>query len=106
VPLRYIPAVEYINANRYRTRLCKHVQDFMKNYDVIIVPTYGGNQLKITNLTGNPAVCLPMGFDKANLPQSITFVGNLYDEASILEVAKAYQDKTVHNKKPPLKLKR
>lgn len=98
---RYIPAVEYIEANRYRSRLCQQIQDFMKNYDVVIVPTYAGNQLKITNLTGNPIVCLPMGFDKAGLPQSITFVGKLYNEACILEVAKAYQDKTVYNKKHP-----
>jgi hypothetical protein len=28
-------------------------------------------------------------------------IGNLYDEASILEAAKAYQDKTDYNKKHP-----
>ena len=100
---RYIPAVEYINANRYRSRLCKQLQDFMKNYDVVIVPTFAGNQLSITNLTGNPVVCMPMGFNQRGLPQSITFVGNLYDEASILEAAKAYQAKTEHNKKHPEK---
>ncbi|MDQ6609386.1 MAG: amidase, partial [Bacteroidota bacterium] len=100
---RYIPAVEYINANRYRSRLCKQVQDFMKDYDVVIVPTFAGSQLSITNLTGNPVVCTPMGFNARGLPQSITFIGNLYDEASILEVAKAYQDKTGHNKKHPEK---
>lgn len=100
---RYIPAVEYINANRYRSRLCQQVQEFMKNYDVIITPTYAGNQLSITNLTGNPVVCLPMGFNGRGLPQSITFIGNLYDEASILEAAKVYQSKTNHNKKHPEK---
>lgn len=102
---RYIPAVEYINANRYRSRLCKQVQDFMKAYDVVIVPTFAGRQLSITNLTGNPVVCLPMGFNKNNLPQSITFVGNLYDEASILEAAKAFQEKTEHDNKHPEKFK-
>jgi Asp-tRNA(Asn)/Glu-tRNA(Gln) amidotransferase A subunit family amidase len=73
----------------------------MKNYDVVIVPTFAGSQLSITNLTGNPVVCMPMGFTKANLPASITLIGNLYDEASILEAAKAYQDKTDFNKKHP-----
>ncbi len=100
---RLIPAVEYINANRYRSELCKAVQDFMKNYDVVIVPTYAGNQLSITNLTGNPVVCMPMGFNRNGWPVSITLLGNLYDEASILEAAKAYQDRTDHHKKrPPL----
>lgn len=100
---RLIPAVEYINANRYRSALCQKVQDFMKNYDVVIVPTFAGSQLSITNLTGNPVVCMPMGFNQRNLPVSITLIGNLYDEASILEAAKAYQDKTDHHKKYPAK---
>ncbi len=103
---RYIPAVEYINANRYRSRLCQQVQAFMKDYDVVIVPSFAGNQLSITNLTGNPVICMPMGFNQRGLPQSITFIGNLYDEASILEAAKAYQDKTEHNKKHPAKFNR
>jgi len=100
---RLIPAVEYINANRYRYTLCERIQSFMKNYDVVIVPTFAGSQLSITNLTGNPVVCMPMGFNQRNLPVSITLVGNLYDEASILEAAKAYQDKTDFNKKHPEK---
>lgn len=100
---RLIPAVEYINANRYRYTLCNEVQQFMKNYDVVIVPTFAGSQLAITNLTGNPVVCMPMGFNPRGLPVSISLVGNLYDEASILEAAKAYQDHTDHHlKHPPL----
>jgi len=100
---RTIPAVEYINANRYRYDLCKGFSDFMKNYDVIIVPTFAGRQLAMTNLTGNPVVCMPMGFNKSGSPVSITLIGNLYDEAIILAAAKAFQDKTDHNKKHPEK---
>lgn len=103
---RYIPAVEYINANRYRSRLSERIQAFMKDYDVVITPTYAGSQLAITNLTGNPVVCMPMGFNERGLPQSITFIGRLYDEASILEAAKAYQDRTEHENKHPEKFKR
>src|SRR6476620_9879074 len=98
---RFIPAVEYINANRYRYTLCKNLQQFMKNYDVVIVPTQAGSQLSITNLTGNPFVCMPMGFNQRGLPVSISLLGNLYDEASILEAAKAYQEKTEHHLKHP-----
>jgi Asp-tRNA(Asn)/Glu-tRNA(Gln) amidotransferase A subunit family amidase len=100
---RVIPAVEYINANRYRYTLCEKIQQFMKQYDVVIVPSFAGSQLAITNLTGNPVVCMPMGYSPRNLPASITLLGNLYDEASILEAAKAYQDKTGFNKKHPEK---
>lgn len=98
---RTIPAVEYINANRYRSQLCKGFNDFMKNYDVVIVPSFAGRQLAMTNLTGNPVVCMPMGFNKDGTPTSITLIGNLYDEATILAAAKAFQDKTDHNKKHP-----
>jgi Asp-tRNA(Asn)/Glu-tRNA(Gln) amidotransferase A subunit family amidase len=100
---RTIPAVEYINANRYRYNLCKAMYNFMKDYDVLIVPTFAGRQLAITNLTGNPVVCMPMGFNKNGSPISITLIGQLYDEATILAAAKTYQDKTDFNKKHPEK---
>ena len=100
---RTIPAVEYINANRYRYNLCKGMYDFMKDYDVLIVPTFGGSQLAITNLTGNPSITMPTGFNKTGSPVSITLIGKLYDEATILATAKAYQDKTDFNKMHPYK---
>jgi len=102
---RMIPAVEYINANRYRYNLCKAVNDFMKDYDVVIVPSFAGRQLSITNLTGHPVVVMPMGFNQNGSPLSITLIGNLYDEATILAAAKAFQDKTDHNKKHPEKFR-
>jgi Asp-tRNA(Asn)/Glu-tRNA(Gln) amidotransferase A subunit family amidase len=100
---RTIPAVEYINANRYRTQLSQKMNEFMRNFDVLIVPSFAGNQLSITNLTGHPVVCMPSGFSKNANPQSISLIGNLYQEAIILAAAKAYQDATEHNKKHPLK---
>jgi Asp-tRNA(Asn)/Glu-tRNA(Gln) amidotransferase A subunit family amidase len=102
---RLVPATEYINANRYRSALSKGMHEFMKNYDVLIVPTFAGRQLSMTNLTGHPVVCMPMGFNQRGLPISITLIGNLYDEAAILAAAKAYQDVTDHNKKHPEKFK-
>jgi len=98
---RFIPAVEYINANRHRYALMQAMHHFMRQYDVVIVPSFGGSQLPITNLTGHPVVCLPIGMAANGRPNSITFIGNLYDEATILAVAKAYQDATVFNKQHP-----
>ncbi|HEX7844411.1 MAG TPA: amidase [Chitinophagaceae bacterium] len=100
---RSIPAAEYINANRYRSKLCKDLGNFMKQYDVVIVPSFGGNQLAMTNLTGHPVVCMPIGFNRNGTPLSITLIGNLYDEATILSAAKAFQDRTEHHKKHPPK---
>jgi Asp-tRNA(Asn)/Glu-tRNA(Gln) amidotransferase A subunit family amidase len=93
---RFVPAVEYINAQRHRYTLMQKVNEVMQQYDVIICPSRGdGNQSAITNLTGNPVVCVPTGFDKrSNLPTGISFVGNLYDEATILSIAQAYQKAT------------
>jgi len=93
---RFIPAVEYINAQRHRYTLMQKVNEVIQQYDVIICPSRGdGNQSAITNLTGNPVVCVPTGFDKkSNLPTGISFVGNLYDEATILSIAQAYQKAT------------
>ena len=101
---RFVPAVEYINAQRHRSLLMQKVNEVIKNYDVIICPSRGatGNQPAITNLTGHPAVCVPTGFDsKYNLPTGITFVGNLYDEGTILKIAQLYQDNSNWNKKHP-----
>ncbi|MDX2045205.1 MAG: amidase [Chitinophagaceae bacterium] len=91
---RLIPAVEYINTNRHRYLLMQKVNEVMEQYDAVITPTFGGNQLAITNLTGHPVICLPTGFNQLKLPTSISILGKLYDEATILAVAKAYQDAT------------
>jgi Asp-tRNA(Asn)/Glu-tRNA(Gln) amidotransferase A subunit family amidase len=101
---RFVPAVEYINAQRHRSLLMQKVNEVIKKYDVIICPSRGveGNQAAITNLTGHPVVCVPTGFDgKNNMPSGITFVGNLFDEGTILNIAKLYQDNTNWNKQHP-----
>lgn len=64
----FIPAVEYVNANRARTLLCQRWWDLFKNIDVLVTPTGGSNQLGMTNLTGNPAVIVPHGFREAQGP--------------------------------------
>ena len=105
---RLVPAVEYVNANRMRYLLQQKVHAALQGIDVLICPTRGsGNQSAITNLTGQPVVCTPTGFDKrSGLPTSISFIGNLYNEAAILLAAKYYQQvtdwETIH---PPAFLK-
>jgi Asp-tRNA(Asn)/Glu-tRNA(Gln) amidotransferase A subunit family amidase len=92
---RLIPAVDYINALRHRYLLTQAVTKAMSEYDVVICPSYAGNQLAITNLTGHPAVCVPNGMDaRSKTPTSITFLGNLWGEAHILRAAAAYQKAT------------
>ncbi len=100
---RFIPAVEYIQANRQRRRLIEEIHELFKDYDVIIAPTFRGRQLFVTNLTGHPALSLPTGFDRKGRPTSLTLLGNLYEEGSILSLAKAFQKVTdYHLQQPPL----
>ena len=98
---RFIPAVEYIQANRHRQVLIEKMQVIMKDFDILISPTFGNRQLIITNLTGHPVIAIPTGLDKEKHPTSITLVGNLYDEASILLLAKAFQDQTEFDEMHP-----
>ncbi|XVJ68167.1 MAG: amidase [Lacibacter sp.] len=102
---RFIPAVEYVNAQRHRYLLMKKMQEFFANVDVVITPTYAGSQLAITNLTGHPALCMPTGFTRQSLPTSITFLGNLYGEANLLSVGRALQFNTGWEEVHPDKFK-
>jgi Asp-tRNA(Asn)/Glu-tRNA(Gln) amidotransferase A subunit family amidase len=100
---RFIPAVEYIQANRVRTLLMQEMHRAMRDVDVFVTPSYGGNVLLLTNLTGHPAVVVPSGFNDEGTPVSISFVGKLFGEAELLSVAKAYQDATGFQlRRPPL----
>jgi Asp-tRNA(Asn)/Glu-tRNA(Gln) amidotransferase A subunit family amidase len=99
---RFIPAVEYIQANRVRTLAIQDMAEIMKSIDVYVAPSFGDNLL-LTNLTGHPCVVLPNGFTKEGTPTSISFIGRLFDEGKLLAVAKKYQDATdFHLKHPKL----
>ena len=98
---RFIPAVEYIQANRARHILIQKMAEQMKAVDLFVTPSFGGNNLLVTNLTGHPCVVVPNGFKENESPTSISFIGQLYDEGTILAVAKAYQDATDWHKQHP-----
>ncbi|RKQ50319.1 Asp-tRNA(Asn)/Glu-tRNA(Gln) amidotransferase A subunit family amidase [Roseivirga pacifica] len=98
---RFTSAVDYINANRARYELVQKVNELMKEYDVIVTPSFGGSQLLTTNLTGHPCVVLKNGYNEAGSPMSISFIGNLFDEATILSVARAYQEATEFDEQHP-----
>ena len=100
---RFVPAVEYIQASRIRTELIREVHELFSQYDVILSPSFGGDQMLMTNLTGHPCVVIPNGFNDKGLPTSFCILGNLFDEATILAMAKAYQEATDWDEQyPPL----
>jgi len=98
---QFIPAVEYIQANRHRTALMDMMADVFRRVDVYLTPSLAGDSLLITNLTGHPQVVVPAGFTDEDSPHSISFVGRLYDEATLLAVARVYQEQTGWHKKTP-----
>ena len=73
----------------------------MKTIDVYVVPSYFGDNLLRTNLTGHPCVVVPNGFNEKGTPTSISFIGDLYEDGNVLAVAKAYQEATDWHKQYP-----
>lgn len=98
---RLVPAVEYIQANRIRHLLIQEMAKLMKEVDLYIAPPGDGENSLLTNLTGHPCVVLPNGFDEKNQPQSITFIGRLFDEGTLLAAAQCYQEATEFHLKHP-----
>jgi Asp-tRNA(Asn)/Glu-tRNA(Gln) amidotransferase A subunit family amidase len=97
---QFVPAVEYLRANRVRTLLMREMEEVMAAVDLYV----GGNDLLLTNLTGHPTVVLPDGTRKSagsEQPGSLTFTGRLYGETDLLAVAHAYQQATGHHLRHP-----
>jgi Asp-tRNA(Asn)/Glu-tRNA(Gln) amidotransferase A subunit family amidase len=98
---QFIPAVEYLQANRQRLLLMREYAEIFAHVDVLVTPSFGGGGLLMTNLTGHPQIVVPNGHDEDG-PRSVSFVGDLFDEATLVMVARAYQDATRwHEQRPP-----
>jgi Asp-tRNA(Asn)/Glu-tRNA(Gln) amidotransferase A subunit family amidase len=98
---RFVPAVEYLRAQRVRTLVMKRMAEAMADVDLYVGSPDSG---LLTNLTGHPAVCLPNGLRRVSgveAPTSLTFTGRLWGETELLAVAKAYQDATGHHLRRP-----
>jgi Asp-tRNA(Asn)/Glu-tRNA(Gln) amidotransferase A subunit family amidase len=98
---RYVPAVEYIRAQRARTLIIREMDKLMSQYDVFISST-ASRTLGLTNLTGHPAVALRAGFLEET-PIDFMITGRLYEEATLLRVALAHEQATTwHTRTPAL----
>jgi len=96
----FIPAVEYIQANRARLLLMEELAKIMTNIDVFVAPSFGP-QLLMTNLTGHPAVVVPVGDDADKHSMSLTFIGQLYEDGRVLQAAQAFQNASEYHEKYP-----
>jgi Asp-tRNA(Asn)/Glu-tRNA(Gln) amidotransferase A subunit family amidase len=94
---RFIPAVDYIQANRYRLRVMEQLHAALADLDLFI-----GANLLLTNRTGHPAISVPNGFFEGS-PTALQMTGKLFGEPELLLLAHAYQARTDHHlKRPPL----
>ena len=99
---RFIPAVDYVNANRARTLLMEGLARVFQQVDVLLGSS-DSDQSLITNLTGQPSLTLPNGFRPDGTPTSLTLLGQLFGEEKLLAVARVYQNATgFHLKHPKL----
>ena len=92
---RFIPAFEYIQANRYRMRVMEQMYEAMSNLDLFV----GANQA-LTNRTGHPVLSLPSGFFEGS-PTGLQFTGKLFGEPELLLLADAFQARTEHHLRRP-----
>jgi Asp-tRNA(Asn)/Glu-tRNA(Gln) amidotransferase A subunit family amidase len=98
---RFIPAVEYIRAQRVRTLLLREMNAVFDTVDVFLSPT-SSDSMTMTNLTGHPAIALPGGFVEG-LPVGVMLTGKLWDEPTLLTAAAAFEGATTwHTAHPKL----
>lgn len=110
----------YKNAQRARTLLIESYQGVFKKCDVIIAPTTPNTAQKLgelinnpmenmlsdvfttsANIVGVPSISVPIGFSKNELPVGMQIIGNVFEEADILNLADAYQSETDWHTKTP-----
>ena len=92
------PAVAFIQANRFRTRVMEQIDASMTGLDLFI----GSRQL-VTNRTGHPVVSLPSGFHRG-MPTALHVTGQVLGDETILRVAQAFQEATDHHlQRPPMR---
>ena len=98
---RFISAVDYLQANRLRTRLIADMTRLFREIDVLVAPSFEGPLLVYSNFSGHPSVVLPSGDPSRESDVSLSFTGALYGESEILAVAQAYQAATPWNRMHP-----
>ena len=123
---KFMLATDYVKAQRLRSLLRKDFDEAFKRVDVIVHPgqpvpatKVGETTVKIgdktesvlsamvrfnrpANQTGLPAISVPCGFTDAGLPVGLQVMGKPFAEATVLQVAHAYEMNTEwHKRRPP-----
>ena len=89
---RFVPAVEYLRAQRARVLLMRQMDEFLAPYDALLSAGLDST-LGVTNLTGQPAIAVKCGV-YTDIPVMLMLTGRLYEEASLCRIAMAYEQAT------------
>ena len=92
----FIPAVEFIQANRYRMRVMENMDAAMANLDLFL-----GANGTLTNRLGLPILSVPNGFFEGS-PTALHMTGKLFGEPELFLLAHAFQSRTDHHLKHPV----
>ncbi|MPZ45141.1 MAG: amidase [Betaproteobacteria bacterium] len=104
----FVRAADYINATRLRRKLMQEFHALFDRIDVALTAssmdpacriddpqaveyTYARQARAPFNVTGSPAVSVPIGFSGAGLPLAMQLVGKPFSEALLYRVAHAYE---------------
>ena len=121
---RDISLDDYLDAVKARGSLGTHMRKFMERYDLLLTPTLPipafdagklspadvdgtGKWVNWTpfsypfNLTQQPAASVPCGFTRDGLPAGLHIVGRMFDDATVLRAAYAYEHATDWRKRRP-----
>lgn len=107
----FVRAADYVNATRLRRKMADAFHALFSDIDVAVTAssmdpacriddpqaveyTYGRQARAPFNVTGSPALSVPVGFSKSGLPLAMQLVGKPYSEAMIYRVAHAYEQAT------------
>ncbi len=114
----FVRAADYINATRVRGKLAKSFHALFEGIDVAITAssmdpacriddpeaierTYGRQARAPFNLTGGPALSVPVGFSRAGLPLGMQIIGSPFSESLVYRVGQAYEQATEWTRRHP-----
>ncbi|WP_233233815.1 amidase [Bordetella sp. LUAb4] len=111
-------AVDYLAAQRRRRELAAATDALLRSVDALVLPCafhtappYADPERVIAytadtacppfNMSGHPAMAVCTGFDAAGLPTNAQIVGRWFDEATVFQVARAYERDTAWRAQRP-----
>lgn len=99
----FVPAVELVQADRFRRQVMGSMSELMKQVDVVFSPSFSGNLLIATNFTGHPSLTLRAGFRSDGTPSGVTLWGDLYEEGVLCRLGVALERRLgVWNRRPQI----